>query len=161
MHLSKFTDYALRVCLYLGAHPERLVPISEMARAHDLSQSNLMKVVHQLVEGGFLTSTRGRSGGIRLARPPAEIRLGAVTRFMEGDGGMVDCSSCILRGSCGLVPALHEARMAFYAVLDSQTLDRAVKSHPRMLPILQAAGARDANSPPARSRKLSEPTPVK
>ncbi|MCA0919395.1 RrF2 family transcriptional regulator [Pseudooceanicola nanhaiensis] len=169
MHLSKFTDYALRVCLYLGAHPERLVPISEMARAHDLSQSNLMKVVHQLVEGGFLSSTRGRSGGIRLARPAEEIRLGAVARYMESDGAMVDCSSCILRGSCGLVPALHEARMAFFAVLDSQTLDRAVKSHPRMLPILRSAadkqgsgacGAAPATAP-ARPRRVEDPTPVK
>ncbi|MCR8549321.1 Rrf2 family transcriptional regulator [Salipiger sp. P9] len=141
MHLSKFTDYALRVCLYLGAHQDRLVPISEIARAHRLSQSNLMKVVHQLVDGGFLKSTRGRSGGIALARPAAEIRVGEVTRYMEGDAQMVDCSTCILRGACGLVGGLKEAKDAFYQNLDRFSLADSVLAHPRTLNILQSAAS--------------------
>ncbi len=150
MHLSKFTDYALRVCLYLGAHQERVVPISEMARAHDLSQSNLMKVVNQLVDGGFLQSTRGRSGGVALARPAAEIRIGEVARFMEGDHALVDCSSCILRGSCGLVRGLKEAKTAFYQSLDRLSLADAVLAHPRTLSILLGATHAQDNQVPVK-----------
>jgi Rrf2 family transcriptional regulator, nitric oxide-sensitive transcriptional repressor len=139
MHLSKFTDYAMRVCLYLAAHPDRRVPISEITRAHRLSQSNLMKVVNQLVDGGFLKSTRGRAGGVELAVPATEIRMGAVARFMEGDGNMVDCTSCILLGNCGLVRGLHEAKMAFYQTLDRFSLAESVAAHPRTMPILRGA----------------------
>ncbi|MBY6090436.1 RrF2 family transcriptional regulator [Pseudooceanicola sp. 502str34] len=138
MRLSKFTDYALRACLYLAAHQGRLVPIAEIARAHDLSQSNLMKVVQQLVEGGFVRSTRGRSGGVQLAKPAEEIHAGAVARFMEGETPLVDCASCILNGSCGLVRALAEAKAAFYKALDKYSLADAIGAHPRTLPILMA-----------------------
>lgn len=148
MHFSKFTDYALRVCLYLGAQQDRLVPISEITRAHGLSQSNLMKVVNQLVDGGFLKSTRGRSGGVALARPAAEIRIGQLARYMEGDDALVDCSSCILLGSCGLVRGLREAKDAFYHSLDRFSLADAVLAHPRTLSILLGAaeGAQVARS---------------
>lgn len=150
MNLSKFTDYALRVCLYLGAHQDRVVPISEMSRAHGVSQSNLMKVVNQLVDGGFLKSTRGRSGGVALARPAAEIRVGEVARFMEGDDPLVDCSSCILRGSCGLVRGLKEAKDAFYQSLDSFSLADSVLAHPRTLSILLGAARAQEDHVPAK-----------
>ena len=100
--------------------------IAEIARAHDLSQSNLMKVVQQLVEGGFVRSTRGRSGGVQLAKPAEEIHAGAVARFMEGETPLVDCASCILNGSCGLVRALAEAKAAFYKALDKYSLADAI-----------------------------------
>lgn len=150
MHLSKFTDYALRVCLYLGAHQDRVVPISEITRAHGLSQSNLMKVVQQLVEGSFLKSTRGRSGGVTLARPAAEIRVGEVARFMEGDSGLVDCSTCILIGACGLVRGLNEAKSAFYQSLDRSSLADAVLAHPRTLSVLQGSAKADADVAPVK-----------
>lgn len=139
MHLSKFTDYALRVCLYLGAHQDRLVPISEITQAHGLSQSNLMKVVSQLVDGGFLNSTRGRSGGVRLSRPASEIHIGEIVRHMEGDGKIVDCSTCLLQGACGLVRTLREAKEAFYQSLDRVSLADSVLSNPKTLPLLQGA----------------------
>ncbi|WP_353473997.1 Rrf2 family transcriptional regulator [Salipiger sp. H15] len=139
MHLSKFTDYALRVCLYLGAQQDRLVSISEIAQAHALSHGNLMKVVKNLVDGGFLKTTRGRSGGVELARTAAEIRIGEIARFMEGDTSMVDCSSCILKGACGLTRALREAKLAFYAQLDQYNLADALTAHPRTLSLLLGA----------------------
>ena len=145
MHLSKFTDYALRVCLYLGAHQDRIVPISEITRAHELSRSNLMKVVNQLADGGFLKSTRGRAGGVALARPAAAIRIGEIARFMEGDDQMVDCSTCILRGSCGLVRGLAEAKDAFYQSLDRFSLADSVLAHPRTLAILQGASPTESD----------------
>ncbi|WP_158964950.1 RrF2 family transcriptional regulator [Chachezhania sediminis] len=154
MHLSKFTDYALRVCLYLGAHQDRLVPISEIAEAHKLSQSNLMKVVNQLVNGGFVQSTRGRSGGVALARSAADIRVGDVVRYMEGETRLVDCASCILLGACGLVAGLKEAKVAFYDALDRYSLADGILSHPRTLPILQGA-AEGAN------RRLESPRRIR
>lgn len=143
MRLSKFTDYAVRVCLYLSAHRDRTVPIAEIAQAHNVSHSNLMKVVNQLVDGGFLSSTRGRTGGVQLARDPAEVRAGEVVRHMEGEGAMVDCASCILLGSCGLVKVLRDAKSAFYAHLDQVTLADAVAAHPRTLDILLNAHGSD------------------
>lgn len=140
MRLSRFSDYALRACLYLGAHEGRVVPISEIVRAHGLSQNNLMKVVTMLVEGGILRSVRGRNGGVALARPAAEIRVGEIVRLMEGDAAMVDCSTCLLRGQCGLVRALKEAKDAFYAALDRHDLAEALRARPGTLALLLGAG---------------------
>lgn len=141
MNLSKFTDYALRACLYLGAHQGRIVPISEIAQAYGLSQSNLMKVVNQLVDGGFLNSRRGRSGGVELAQSAAKLKIGDIARFMEGDGAMVDCTTCLLRGNCGLVSGLVAAKNAFYQSLNETSVADAVLAQPGTLPLLQSAYA--------------------
>ncbi|MEF9604514.1 Rrf2 family transcriptional regulator, partial [Paracoccus sp. PXZ] len=83
MRLTRYTDYAMRVLLYLGREPERLCSIGEIAQAYGISQNHLMKVINDLVHAGFLASLRGRNGGIRLARPPAEINIGALVRHTE------------------------------------------------------------------------------
>ncbi len=75
MRLTRYTDYAMRVLLYLGAREDRLCSIAEIAQAYDISQNHLMKVVSDLVNAGYLVSVRGRFGGVRLARPPAEPGL--------------------------------------------------------------------------------------
>ncbi|WP_298497675.1 Rrf2 family transcriptional regulator [uncultured Maritimibacter sp.] len=136
MHLSKFTDYAIRVCLYLGVRQGDTVKISEIAQAYSLSQSNLMKVVNRLVDGGYLRSQRGRSGGVTLAFAPQDIRMGEVARFMEGETAVVDCACCLLCGSCGLTRALREAQIAFYTHLDQWTVADALNAHPRTLGLL-------------------------
>jgi len=123
MKLTRYTDYALRVLLYLGARPERLCAISEMSRAYGISQNHLMKVVHDLGKAGFVTSTRGRLGGIRLARPPAGIIVGSVIRHTEDSFDLADCGGCIIAPACGLTGVLGEALAAFMAVLDSYTLE--------------------------------------
>ena len=146
MRLSRFSDYALRAALYLAAHEGRLAPIAEIARAHDLSQSNLMKVVNMLVDGGVLRSVRGRNGGVALARPGAEIRVGEIVRLMENDGPLVDCTACLLRGSCGLVRALREAENAFYASLDRFTLAEVLRARPGTLDLLLGAGPPGASA---------------
>lgn len=140
MRLSRFTDYALRACLYLAANDDRLVPISEITKAHGLSHANLMKVVQRLVEGGILESTRGRRGGVTLARPAEDIATGEVVRVMEGDMFLVDCAGCLLEANCGLVRTLAMARRAFYATLDAVSLRDAVGAHPRTLELLVADG---------------------
>lgn len=122
MRLKSYTDYALRVLMHLVARPDRLASIGEIARTYRISHNHLMKVVHELRKEGFLDAVRGRSGGVRLARPAAEIRVGQVVRCTEGSFDLVDCGSCIIAPACALTAALHEARSAFMAVLDGYSL---------------------------------------
>jgi Rrf2 family transcriptional regulator, nitric oxide-sensitive transcriptional repressor len=122
MRLTHYTDFALRVLLYLGTHPERLCPISEIAQAYGISQNHLVKVVHDLGKAGYVAGTRGRFGGIRLARPAETINVGAVVRHTEDDFQLADCGSCLIAPACGLNRALDEAMAAFMAVLDGYTL---------------------------------------
>lgn len=122
MRLTLFTDYSMRVLLYLGTRPERLCSIAEIARGYGVSQNHLMKVVNELVRSGHVTSVRGRFGGVRLARPPEEINIGAVVRHTEDGFELLDCGACIIAPACGLTSILHEAVSAFLGVLDRYTL---------------------------------------
>lgn len=122
MRLTRYTDYALRVLIYLGARPDTLCSIAEISRAYDISQNHLMKVVNDLVNAGYLASARGRFGGIKLARPAVEINVGAVIRHTEDGFDLVDCGECIIAPACGLTGALRQALAAFLSVLDGYTL---------------------------------------
>ena len=122
MKLTLFTDYAVRVLLYLGARPERLCSIAEVAQAYRVSQNHLMKVVNQLARQGYVDSVRGRSGGIRLGRVPETINLGRLIRDTEDGFELVDCGSCVAAPACGVTGVLGEALAAFLAVLDKYTL---------------------------------------
>ena len=122
MRLTRYTDYAMRVLLYLGARPEQLCSIGEIAGAYRISQNHLMKVVNDLARQGYVESVRGRFGGIRLGRAAAEINVGAVIRHTEDGFDLVDCGGCIIAPACGLTGALHEALAAFMAVLDGYSL---------------------------------------
>ncbi|MBS1228363.1 MAG: transcriptional regulator, BadM/Rrf2 family [Proteobacteria bacterium] len=126
MRLSSFSDYSLRVLMYLGVQSDRLATISEIAAAHEISENHLMKVVHQLGRGGYLETVRGKGGGMRLARAPKEIVLGEVIRQTEGDIAMVECfsgnSSCRILSACRLRGILGEALNAMFLVLDGYTL---------------------------------------
>lgn len=126
MRLSSFSDYSLRVLMYLGTHPGRLATIAEIAAAYGISDNHLMKVVHQLGRLGYLDTVRGKGGGIRLGKLPEEIRLGEVIRQTEVDWALVECFStgtqCQIQTVCGLPPILDEALAAMFAVLDNYTL---------------------------------------
>jgi|TARA_R100000501_G_scaffold9495_2_gene18894 Rrf2 family nitric oxide-sensitive transcriptional repressor len=141
MKLTRYTDYALRVLLYLGARPERLCSIPEMANAYGISQNHLMKVVHDLGKAGFVASVRGRLGGIRLARPPGEIVIGSVVRHTEDGFDLVDCGGCIIAPACGLTGVLREALAAFMAVLDGYTLDDMLAKRVEMLSLFAPKAA--------------------
>ncbi len=141
MKLTRYTDYALRVLLYLGARPERVCSISEMSRAYSVSQNHLMKVVHDLGKAGFVASVRGRLGGIRLARAPAEIVIGSVIRHTEDGFDLVDCGNCIIAPACGMTNALREALAAFMAVLDGYTLEDMLTKRIDMLSLFPAKAA--------------------
>jgi len=126
MHLTLWTDYALRTLIYLGAKGDRLSTIAEIAVGFDVSRPHLMKVVSRLGRQGYVETTRGKGGGIRLRRPPAEIRIGAVVRETEEDLAVMGCLAakgfCRIEGCCVLRRALDEATRAFLTTLDGYTL---------------------------------------
>lgn len=128
MKLTRYTDFALRVLIYLALNPDRQCSIAEIAESYGISQNHLMKVVQQLAREGFLASTRGRGGGIRLARNPEEIRIGSVVRLTEPDMDLAECGSCVISRVCGLTPAFGRAASAFLHVLDEYTLADVIHS---------------------------------
>jgi Rrf2 family transcriptional regulator, nitric oxide-sensitive transcriptional repressor len=126
MRLTLSTDYALRTLIHVGAKGDRLSTIAEIAAGFDISRAHLMKVVNRLGRQGYLDTVRGKGGGIRLARPPAEIRVGAVVRDTEDDLAVMGCLGapgfCRIEGCCVLRRALHQATLAFLQTLDGYTL---------------------------------------
>lgn len=122
MKLTRYTDYSLRVLLHLAAHPDRLCSIAEISRAYGISENHLMKVVHDLGKGGFVTTARGRGGGLRLGRPAQLISIGEVVRYSEDGLDLVDCESCVIAPACALTVLLDDAMGAFLAVLDQAML---------------------------------------
>lgn len=126
MRLTLWTDYALRTLIYVSAKGERPSTIAEVAESFDISKTHLMKVVNRLGRQGYIETIRGRGGGIKLARSPTEIRVGAVVRETEDDLAVMRCLAetgfCRIEGCCVLRRALHEATLAFLNVLDSYTL---------------------------------------
>ncbi len=126
MRLTTMTDYALRLLMYVGQRPERLCTIAEVAAAYGISEAHLMKVTHQLGLHGWLSTVRGKGGGMRLALPPQDIGLGAVVRSVEPDFFLAECfgpdSKCSLTGQCGLTGILNEALRGFFAHLDAYSL---------------------------------------
>jgi Rrf2 family nitric oxide-sensitive transcriptional repressor len=111
--------------IYVGLQGERLASIAEIATAYAISEHHLNKVVHHLGQIGLLDTVRGRKGGIRLAKPPEQIRVGDVVREVEGNMAVVECRGtepCAIAGVCVLERALWEGLTAFLAVLDKYTL---------------------------------------
>ena len=122
MQLTRHTDYALRLLIFLAGISERRASIAEVAEAQAISRTHLMKIANGLARAGFLEATRGRGGGIRLAREPRAITIGAVIQAMEPGCGLIDCTGCRLIGHCGLPRMLDEATAAFQKVLAGHTL---------------------------------------
>jgi Rrf2 family nitric oxide-sensitive transcriptional repressor len=126
MQLTKFSDYALRVLMYVHAAGDRRVTIEEMAASYRISRAHLMKVVNALTRAGYLTAVRGRSGGLTLARPAETIRLGEVIRSTEPDFALVECfatgNRCVITGCCRLPGVLSQALAAFLETLDQHTV---------------------------------------
>jgi len=127
MRLAEYTDYTLRVLMYCAAHPERLITIAELADQHGLSKNHLMKIVNDLARQGILETTRGRGGGLRLLKKPAEIRVGDVVRASETDFRLVECfdlrtDTCTLTPSCRLKGVFGAALQAYFRELDAATL---------------------------------------
>lgn len=132
MRLTSLTDYALRVLIYAGSHNERLCTISEIAKAFDISQAHLMKVSQLLAQQGWITTVRGKKGGLQLSKEPHSINLGAVVRSIEPDFALVEClgtkNECKLTNHCSLTCILNGALNAFFHHLDCYTLANVIKN---------------------------------
>ena len=128
MRLTMYTDFSLRVLLYLGTKEEgKLSTIQEISDAYSISKNHLMKVTFELGKAGFIHTVRGRGGGIRLADLPENINIGKVVRKMEDDFHLVECfdpehNRCPIAPICGLRGVLGQALQAYLAVLDGYTL---------------------------------------
>jgi Rrf2 family nitric oxide-sensitive transcriptional repressor len=127
MKLTSFTDYSLRVLIYLACEPGRRATIAEIAAAFEVSENHLTKVVHFLGQAGWLVTVRGKGGGMGLAREAGEIVVGEVVRQTEGVDLPAECfdkagNTCTIARVCRLHGVLQEAADAFHAVLDRYTL---------------------------------------
>jgi Rrf2 family nitric oxide-sensitive transcriptional repressor len=126
MRLTHHADLALRVLMHLALTGDRRVTIQEISEAFDISRNHLMKIAHQLAGLGYIESTRGSGGGVRLGRDPESIGIGRVVRDVEPDFGLVECfrpgNQCVITSACTLPMMLDEALKAFHAVLDRYTL---------------------------------------
>jgi Rrf2 family nitric oxide-sensitive transcriptional repressor len=128
VHLTQFSDYSLRLALYLACHAERVVSVEEVSRAFGISRHHLVKVVQTLTDLGVVAAQRGRGGGMRLAMGPSEINVGWLIRRTEPHLNLVECfdlatNTCPIAPACGLKGALQRAQRAFLSVLDEYTLD--------------------------------------
>lgn len=124
MQLSRFTDYTLRVLFFVATNKERLVTLAEIASCYDISVEHLRKVVHALSKSGYLATYRGKNGGIRLAKPAAEINLGHIIAEAEGRQPLINCGQqmCLLTGFCTLQNILADAQKVFMQELEKHTL---------------------------------------
>lgn len=146
MQLTLYTDYSLRVLLYLALVPGRTATITEISGAYGISRNHLVKVVHNLSVQGFIQTTRGRGGGICLSRPPEQIVIGDVVRHTEVNFKLVECfdrefNTCPIAVACVLKDTLYDAQKAFMAVLDEKTLADIVKNADRLRMNLRVAPA--------------------
>ena len=141
MRLTLYSDYALRVLMYLAVKEDGLATIDEIAKSYSISRNHLMKVVHQLGVAGYIETVRGRGGGLRLAKQVEAIGLGEVVRYTEPDMAIASCfkpvdAACAIRQCCVLRRALEKAHDAFVEVLDAYTLSDLVRPRGRMLGML-------------------------
>ncbi len=144
MRLTVYTDYSLRMLMYLAVKDDGLATIGEVAGAYGISKAHLTKVAHQLGLAGYVETVRGKGGGLRLSRLAGEIGLGDVIRRTEPDMALVPCfdpvhAPCVIVPACGLRGALYEARQAFLAVLDRYNLDDLVQRRAELRTLLHAA----------------------
>jgi Rrf2 family transcriptional regulator, nitric oxide-sensitive transcriptional repressor len=125
MHLTRFTDYSLRVLVYLAVRPDGFGTVQDVAEAYDISRNHLTKVVQELNHRGYVETIRGKGGGMRLRLTPRQINVGRVVREMESELAVVEClgnGHCAISPDCLLKSALMEALEAFLKVLDRYTL---------------------------------------
>jgi Rrf2 family protein len=142
MQLTKFTDYCLRVLMYLSVREDELATVNEISGAYRVSHHHLVKVVQHLNGKGYVETVRGKKGGIRLARKPEFINLGEVVRDCEQNFAIVECfnpvnTQCPLLPACVLRAALKEATKSFFATLDRYSIADLARGQRPALPSRQ------------------------
>jgi len=128
MQLTKFTDYSLRVLMYLSNHTDNLCTINEIAKWHNISKAHLVKIVHNLAKLGYIKTIQGKDGGLSLNKTAREINIGQLIRDTEPNFYITECfnkeeNGCRITKACKLKHILSEATNQFLKVLDKHTLD--------------------------------------
>jgi Rrf2 family transcriptional regulator, nitric oxide-sensitive transcriptional repressor len=160
MRLTTQTDYALRMLIQLGVQSDRLVTVSETARAYRVSKNHMMKVAHRLCLEGFVKTVRGNGGGLRLAKRPSEINIGEVVSRIENDFSLVGCfeprcEDCRISSACLLRSALRNALRAFHEELSEYTLQDLLVTRP----LLEELFPKKPVKVPAKRRADTAATP--
>lgn len=151
MRVTKRTNIAMRILMFCAAHSGRLVTKHEIAACCNASENHIAQVIHQLAQMGFLSTQRGRNGGLTLGRPASEVVIGDVFRALEAPVPLAECfadvdNTCPLTGACRLRDALAQAAQAFYATLDPITLEDLVCDNADLMTILAPSGTCRAKS---------------
>lgn len=125
MQLNKFSDYALRVLMYISRPRDVPYTIAEIAEKLVVSENHLVKVVHFMAKQQWIITTRGKGGGIRLKPETLSFKLGDILTTLEGDTQIVNCATppCVMRSHCGLKSILDQAIDQFYQSLNQYTLE--------------------------------------
>ena len=143
MRLTLHSDYAVRTLIYLALKPDELVTISDVSVTYGISKNHMMKVAQELVHHGYISSERGRNGGIKLLLDPRDIKLGQVIEKMEPDFNLVACfdagqKRCKIAGACSMQGFLREAQSAFLEVLNKYSLADAMEQRVNLQSLLSA-----------------------
>jgi Rrf2 family nitric oxide-sensitive transcriptional repressor len=138
MQLSRFTDYSLRVLLYVAINDGRRSTLHEIAEFYPISVEHLRKVVHELSRSGYINTYQGKNGGMDLAKAPRSIAIGEVIKHFEGHSSFIDCDrlSCKLASVCTLKSVLMVGQEALYDKLNEYSLADLLESKPKMVKVL-------------------------
>lgn len=139
MQLSRYTDYSLRVLLYLAINDSKRSTLHEIADFYPISVEHLRKVVHELARCAYINTYQGKNGGMELAMSPDQIRIGKVIQHFEGHETFIDCTrlSCRLAQVCTLKSILHEAQQDMFDSLNKYTLADLLHKKPKMIRLLE------------------------
>lgn len=134
MQLNKFTDFGLRLLMLLSQPSNDLMTIAQAAHLLQISENHLIKITHFMAKQGWIISTRGKGGGIRIATSSFDLKLGEIIRVFENNTSVVNCDqpACVLRFSCTLKGLLDQALEQFYQYLNQFTLKDALKASVHM-----------------------------
>lgn len=144
MQITRYTDYTLRLLMYLATYQNERVTIADVAARHEISRNHLMKVAQWLGNQGYITGVRGKYGGLYLARPADQINIGELVRLSEQHSGLVDCFTegpgCLLAPACYLKQIFAEALENFFRTLDNYTLSDLITpvNRPSLVRLLEA-----------------------
>ncbi len=135
MNITRFTDYSLRVLIYLAIDNKESITIKEVAERYQISKNHLMKVVQELNAKGYLIATRGKNGGIRLGREAGDINIGELVRSIEQGSTLVECfgsdNRCVITPACQLKRMFAEAMEQFFLSLEQYSLQDLVSTPQR------------------------------
>jgi Rrf2 family transcriptional regulator, nitric oxide-sensitive transcriptional repressor len=132
MQLTMFTDYALRSLMFIASHPDRLTSVREISEHYNISRNHLVKVIHKLALLEYITTTKGKGGGLAMAISPEQLRLGDLIQELEPNLHLVECfdketNTCRIINTCRLKHCLMEANAAFIQTLNKYTLANIIR----------------------------------